>query len=176
MPFKTSNKGGKYVEAKENVLPEGWDEEAWRQSFAENGDFRSGTLLVCASLRKEDWQAVRTLTEHLILGYRSLLAPYLLWLHSTALRMTGHEQEAREELTALEESFQCLSSPHFAVLYAPLRAAVLRQTGRNEEALLLIDALKRAAEGEQRNPAAAASLRSRMEEMRDAFETSAAPG
>ena len=162
MPFKTSNKGGKYVEAKENVLPEGWDEEAWRQSFA--------------SLRKEDWQAVRTLTEHLILGYRSLLAPYLLWLHSTALRMTGHEQEAREELTTLEERFQCLSSPHFAVLYAPLRAAVLRQTGRNEEALLLINALKRAAEGEQRNPAAAASLRSRMEEMRDAFETSAAPG
>ena len=82
------------MEQRKSALPEGWDEAAWAQSFGERRDFRSGALLVCAALRREDWPSVLVLTEYLIAQYRSPLAPFLLWLHSTALRRLGQEEEA----------------------------------------------------------------------------------
>ena len=161
------------MEQQKSALPEGWDEAAWMQSFAERRDFRSGALLVCAALRREDWPSVLVLTEYLIAQYRSPLAPFLLWLHSTALRRLGQEEEAAGELRALDERLRQLTSPRLAVWYAPLRAAVLRETGREEGALALDGAFCRVSESGRLEPQAAEALRTTFEALCAAYQTPA---
>ena len=147
------------MEQRKSALPEGWDEAAWAQSFGERRDFRSGALLVCAALRREDWPSVLVLTEYLIAQYRSPLAPFLLWLHSTALRRLGQEEEAAGELRALDERLRQLTSP--------------RETGREEGALALDGAFCRVSESGRLEPQAAEALRTTFEALCAAYQTPA---